>query len=63
MSTSINTYFENAQLSLAAYGLNLSPGMSRANYEAALRQAGMAEVQAQDFADTYSIITKGVSFN
>jgi hypothetical protein len=50
MSTSIETYFENAQLSLAAYTLNLTRGMPAASYLAALTSAGMSDAQARRFA-------------
>ena len=57
----IANYFEQAQLSMAAYALNLLPGMSGrldAGYIAALTgpTAGMSDAQAKDFADTYTVV-------
>lgn len=62
------TYFEQAELALAAY-YNLAPDMTRAAYEAALRGDGdgMSAAQASAFAakwnvvDQYSDITSGAS--
>lgn len=55
----ITNYFEQAQLSLAAYSLNLQRGMFGAadtNYIRALRNAGMSDAQATEFAKNYSVI-------
>ncbi len=56
----IANYFEQAQLSMAAYALNLLPGMSGSNltsdYINGLRVAGMSQKQAEEFANAYSVI-------
>jgi len=52
----ITSYFEQAQLSLAAYATGLHSGMPNADYEAALVHAGMTDAQAEEFADTYTVI-------
>lgn len=52
----LNAYFENAQLSLAAYALSLRSTMSRDEYIGALVGAGMSDSQASRFADTYAIV-------
>ena len=57
--TTITNYFEQAQLSMAAYALNLQPGMSGAadtNYTNRLETAGMSASQAKEFAKNYSVI-------
>ena len=56
MTSSITTYFDQAQLALAAYAVNLTPNLAPDRYEAALVVAGMTTVQAQRFADRYEII-------
>ncbi len=53
-----SSYFEQAQLSMAAYSLNLQRGMSGSsdvNYVTLLR-GNMSEVQAKAFADTYRVV-------
>ncbi len=56
----ITNYFEQAQLSLAAYALDLQQGMSGSNqttsYIEKLVFAGMSQKQAETFADTYTVI-------
>jgi hypothetical protein len=55
----ITQYFEQAQLSLAAYALDLQSGMfgsADANYISKLKAAGMSDTQAIDFANTYTVI-------
>ena len=57
----IANYFEQAQLSLAAYALDLLPGMSgvssnSATYIASLKTAGMTQPQAETFANTYTVV-------
>ncbi|MDO8703728.1 MAG: calcium-binding protein [Sulfuricaulis sp.] len=57
----ITNYFEQAQLSLAAYALNLLPGMSgqqNTAYVSALTAptVGMSDAQARNFADTYTVV-------
>ena len=47
----IADYFEQAELSLAAYALDLQQGMSNSDYTAALVAAGMTDAQAARFAD------------
>jgi len=53
----INDYFVQAQLSMAAYALNLQPGMSDSfqgdAYRSALVDKGMSVSQATEFANTY----------
>lgn len=56
MANTISSYFENAQLSLAAYAINLTPGMAPADYIFALGEAGMSTAQATKFSDTYAIL-------
>ena len=56
MSSTIATYFEQAQLALAAYALNLQQGMPTGLYKDALIAAGMTAIQATRFADRYEII-------
>lgn len=51
--------FEQAQLSMAAYALNLQSGMfgaSDTNYTDALEHAGMSSNQAEAFAQEYTVI-------
>jgi len=55
----INTNFEQAQLSLAAYALDLRrgmPGAADTDYTNALRFAGMSQTQAAQFANTYTVV-------
>ena len=57
----IANYFEQAQLSLAAYALDLLPGMSGVSsnsedYTTSLETAGMSTVQADNFASTYTVV-------
>ena len=56
MTITINTYFEQAQLALAAYALNLAPGIDGALFRKSLTDAGMTTLQAERFADRYEII-------
>jgi len=62
MST-ITNYFEQAQLSLATYALNLQAGMigaADANYTKALTDTDMSATQAADFANTYTVLAQSV---
>ena len=55
----IANYFEQAQLSLAAYALGLQRGAfgsQTSEYVAALVDAGMSQKQAEVFADTYAVV-------
>jgi len=59
--TTIAQYFEQAQLSLAAYALDLLPGMSGTSansntYIASLKTGGMSQAQADAFAATYAVV-------
>jgi len=54
MSIVIETYFQNALLSMAAYA-NLTTNMSRLQYVDALVHAGFTQALAETFADTYTI--------
>jgi len=54
MAGSIESYFEFAQLSMAAYA-NLSVGISGDNYRNALIAAGFSEVSADKFVATYTV--------
>lgn len=57
MANTISSYFENAQLSLAAYAtLNTQMNADKPAYRQALFDAGMSLSEAIRFADTYSII-------
>lgn len=56
MATLMNAFFENAQLSMAAYA-NLTVGMPRDLYEAELVRAGFTASLATQFASTYSVIS------
>ncbi|MDP2199091.1 MAG: hypothetical protein Q8K01_10945 [Sulfurimicrobium sp.] len=56
MTTTIAKYFENAELSLAAYAANLLPSMSLLDYVTALKGAGMSQSQADNFASDYAIV-------
>ncbi len=58
--TTITGFFEQAQLSLAAYALGLTQGMPNADYNAALTVAGMTDTQAADFANTYTVLAQSV---
>jgi hypothetical protein len=55
MST-INDYFQQAQLSLAAYALDLTAGMTGKPYTDALQGAGMTKTQAIAFANQYTVV-------
>jgi hypothetical protein len=55
MTESISAYFENAQLSMAAYA-NLLQGMTGAAYLIELKNAGFSDMQAAVFASTYSVV-------
>lgn len=55
MST-ISNYYMQSQLSMAAYALNLTPGISGIAYTDKLQAAGMSEKQAEMFAETYTVI-------
>ena len=55
----IANYFEQAQLSMAAYALDLQRGAfgsQNSEYVASLKAAGMSQEQAEVFADTYSVV-------
>ncbi|MDD5385392.1 MAG: hypothetical protein PHG89_11000 [Gallionella sp.] len=58
----ITQYFEQAQLSLAAYALNLHTGMVSTinnpmpDYVKALTDGGMSQTQAGTFASTYTVV-------
>lgn len=59
--TTITDYFAQAQLSLAAYALNLQQGMfggtdQNSPYVKALTDAGMSAQQATTFASTYTVV-------
>ena len=57
----ITNYFEQAQLSLAAYALDLQSGMigeAYPQYVPKLISAGMAEAQAKSFANTYTVLSQ-----
>lgn len=57
MSEHINAYFENAQVSLAAYAaLDRSMVLNDPDYIDALRRQGMSEQQAKTFASASSIV-------
>ena len=59
MSTQIATYFEQAQLAMAAYALNLISGITDNKYKAALRgpnEDKMAKAQAEWFVNHYDVI-------
>lgn len=55
----IITYFEQAELALAAYS-TFAPGMTLADYKNALIDAGkgLSTTQAADFAATWSVVTQ-----
>jgi len=56
----IENYFEQVQLSLAAYALDLQTGMSGSNqttvYIDKLVFAGMSQIQAETFANSYTVV-------
>jgi hypothetical protein len=58
----ISSYFEQAQLFLAAYALNLQQGMSGSSqtlaYLDALTFAGMSKKQAEVFANSYAVVNQ-----
>ncbi len=57
--TTINNNCEQAQLSIAAYALELQRGafgFQNTEYVGALRIAGMSQIQAETFANTYTVI-------
>lgn len=58
--TTIANYFEQAQLSLAAYALDLQRGMfgggEGSPYHTRLIGAGMSSSQATEFANTYTVV-------
>lgn len=56
--TTITNYFEQAQLSLAAYAVNLRAGMSASSYIDQLTFAGMTTIQATNFANTYTVLAQ-----
>ena len=56
MASNITTYFDQAQLALAAYAIDLTPNTVRDVYEQALQDAGMTAAQATRFANRYEII-------
>ncbi|HLC44636.1 MAG TPA: hypothetical protein VJK50_02230, partial [Patescibacteria group bacterium] len=62
----IADYFEQAQLSMAAYAVGLQPGMFGGSegspYHTALIGAGMSSSQATKFAATYSVIDQYTDF-
>ncbi len=63
--TTITEYFGQAQLSLAAYAVDLQTGMSSSsvdgiNYITSLKAAGMTATQATDFANTYTVLAQSV---
>lgn len=54
MST-LNDYFQQAELALAAYAINLTAGVPR---KGALTDAGMSDAQATQFAATYTVVAQ-----
>ena len=59
--TTIADYFEQAQLSRAAYALDLQRdmfGASDTDYTSALKTAGMSKKQAEEFANKYRVIAQ-----
>ena len=56
MASNISTFFDQAQLALAAYAPSLTPDTLRDSYESALKAAGMTAAQAKRFADRYEIV-------
>lgn len=58
MGSTSQAYFQNAQLSMAAYAeLTLEMNVNRSDYIDALKAAGFAEALATQFAATYSIVS------
>lgn len=56
--TTITNYFEQAQLSLAAYALDLLPGAIGKAGTDKLQAAGMTATQAATFAATYTVVAQ-----
>ena len=56
MTDLIQTFYQQAQFSMAAYA-DLAVGMSRSDYEDALKAKGFSSPQATQFAATYSVIS------
>ena len=56
MSNLIQTYYDNAQISDAAYA-DLAAGMAQREYEDALIARGFASFEATEFANRYSIVS------
>jgi len=56
MANVMDEYFQGAELAVAAYANNLLMGMNITDYVIALKNAGMSEVQAEQFAATYEIV-------
>lgn len=56
--TTIANYFEQAQLSLAAYALDLLPGAIGKAGTDKLQAAGMSATQAATFAATYTVVAQ-----
>lgn len=57
MTSELNTYYQNAQLSMAAYA-SLSPGMTPADYVTALKNQEMPEALATVFASKYTVLSQ-----
>lgn len=55
MATLVDSYFQNAQLSLAAYA-DLSVGMTNDEYKAKLIFAGFTDALATEFVANYTIV-------
>lgn len=55
MADPIHEYFENAQLSMAAYAA-LTQGITGVAYKTALKSAGFSDTQATDFISAYSVV-------
>lgn len=59
MSESTKAYYQNSELSLAAYAtLDISLNADPTRYVSALKNAGMSEAQATRFANEYTIVRK-----
>jgi Ca2+-binding RTX toxin-like protein len=54
----ISEYFQQAQLSRAAYALGLYAGMRQEDYIAALVDKGMSTKQAEEFSAAYDVVTQ-----
>ena len=54
--SNIYTYYENAQLAMAAYA-TLNESLTLSQYKEALKDAGFADVQAEEFIRNYSIVS------